>query len=100
MSEGILYEADVHERAALAHRQAALGGRIPVHAVWPGLPMAMCRTCGAYATAGGRPQHLLVPCRMPTEAGRAALDRALVRGLNPKSGRKPRFCAMGHRVHQ
>ena len=93
--EGILYEADEQERAALAHRQGTLGGdgRIPAHAEPPGLPMVMCRTCGAFATAGGRPQHLCAPCRTPTHAGKTALDRVFVRGLNPKSGRRPRFCA-------
>ena len=92
--EGILYEADEQERAALARRQGALsrGGSSPARRA--GRPThGHVQDLWRVATAGGRPQHLCAPCHVPTHAGKTALDRVFVRGLNPKSGRRPRFCA-------
>ena len=62
-----------------------------------GLPMVICRGCGAHASAGGKPQGLLDPCHKPTEAGKRALARAR-RGLHPKAGREPLYCTLDRQV--
>ena len=77
LQTGVLYDKHEQERSS-----AVLG-----------LQMVICRTCGAFASAGGKPQRLLEPCRPPTAAGKDALDRVLLRGLHPKSGRNPAFFA-------
>ena len=58
-----------------------------------GLPMVICTHCGAWATAGGRPQRLLTACARLTLCGKAALER-VASGLHPKSGRLPPRCSI------
>ena len=95
MREGLLYDAHVIAQAEAAARQAAVRRAAGIVDARPsgGLPIAICMGCGAFTTAGGRPQSLLGPCHAPTAVGKSALDRVR-RGMHPKAGRHPPRCVL------
>ena len=102
LAAGILYELADHEREAAASQQRDISRRVALGLVgappgWlPGVPIVMHSVCGAFAKAGGRPQHLMEPRKPPTAKGKAALERAFMRDLHPKSGRRPSLCALSY----